>query len=191
MGPRRRPRRTELSGCVLVLHEQTDRLPRDLELFLIGDATDPLRRGPAPRTDRINPETDGCCHVVLLATVPLQRLRHAIAFRLRRNSDWTSRDSPTVNLEASAMTQHKVLLVPGSLRSGSHTTRSAARDGAVGAVPLRLRVLRPGPPLPHYDADYDGEGSLAHRRLHENRARVPPVQSSSRRRSTTARFPAG
>src|SRR4029079_729059 len=56
-------------GLHLVLHEQADRLPGDLEVFLVGDATNPLRRGPAPRTDRIDPETTGGSHVFSLRRV--------------------------------------------------------------------------------------------------------------------------
>jgi chromate reductase len=58
------------------------------------------------------------------------------------------------------MTQNKVLLVPGSLRSGSHTTRLLRATGQLVPAPFVTEFSDHVRALPHYDADYDGEGAL-------------------------------
>ncbi len=58
------------------------------------------------------------------------------------------------------MTQRSILLVPGSLRSGSHTTRLLRAAGRLVPAPYVTEFTDQVRPLPHYDADFDGEGAL-------------------------------
>ena len=58
------------------------------------------------------------------------------------------------------MTQRNVLLVPGSLRSGSHTTRLLRAAGKLLPSPFVAEFADQVRALPHYDADFDGEGAL-------------------------------
>jgi chromate reductase, NAD(P)H dehydrogenase (quinone) len=58
------------------------------------------------------------------------------------------------------MTQPNVLLVPGSLRSGSHTTRLLRAAGQLVPAPYTAEFVDQVRALPHYDADFDGEAAL-------------------------------
>jgi chromate reductase len=58
------------------------------------------------------------------------------------------------------MTQPNVLLIPGSLRSGSHTTRLLRATGQLVPSPYATEFADQVRALPHYDADFDGEGAL-------------------------------
>jgi chromate reductase, NAD(P)H dehydrogenase (quinone) len=58
------------------------------------------------------------------------------------------------------MTQPNVLLIPGSLRSGSHTTRLLRATGQLVPAPYVTEFADQVRALPHYDADFDGEGAL-------------------------------
>ena len=52
-----------------------------------------------------------------------------------------------------------VLLIPGSLRSDSHTTRLLRATGQLVPAPYLTEFADQVRPLPHYNADFDGEGS--------------------------------
>ena len=56
-------------------------------------------------------------------------------------------------------TPPNVLLIPGSLRSGSHTTRLLRATGLLVPAPYVTEFADQVRPLPHYDADFDGEGA--------------------------------
>jgi chromate reductase len=58
------------------------------------------------------------------------------------------------------MTPPSVLLVPGSLRSGSHTSRLLRATGQLVPAPYTTEFADQVRSLPHYDADFDGEAAL-------------------------------
>jgi chromate reductase, NAD(P)H dehydrogenase (quinone) len=55
----------------------------------------------------------------------------------------------------------QILMIPGSLRSGSHTTRLLRATGRLVPSPYTVDFADMVRALPHYDADLDGEGALA------------------------------
>jgi chromate reductase, NAD(P)H dehydrogenase (quinone) len=57
------------------------------------------------------------------------------------------------------MTQRTILLIPGSLRSGAHTTRLLRATGTLVPAPYVTEFADQVRPLPHYDADIDGEAA--------------------------------
>jgi chromate reductase, NAD(P)H dehydrogenase (quinone) len=54
-----------------------------------------------------------------------------------------------------------ILLIPGSLRSGSHTTRLLLAAGQLVPSPYTVELADMVRALPHYDADLDGESAIA------------------------------
>ena len=83
----------------------------------------------------------------------------------------------------------KILAVSGSLRADSHNTQllRAAREAAPEGVEVELwDGVRD---LPLYDQDLENSRSRS-RFAGSGRTGARPTRSSSRRRSTTARFPA-
>jgi chromate reductase len=58
------------------------------------------------------------------------------------------------------MTEHRILLIPGSLRADSHTTRLLRAAGFLVHAPLVTEYADQVRQLPHYDADLDGEGAV-------------------------------
>jgi chromate reductase, NAD(P)H dehydrogenase (quinone) len=54
-----------------------------------------------------------------------------------------------------------ILLIPGSLRSDSYTTRLLQASGQLVSSPYAVELADMVRALPHYDADLDGEGAIA------------------------------
>jgi chromate reductase len=56
--------------------------------------------------------------------------------------------------------QPNILLIPGSLRSGSYTTRLLRATGQLVQRPFDVQLVDMAREFPHYDADLDGEGAI-------------------------------
>ena len=65
-----------------------------------------------------------------------------------------------MNAESSSATGQCVLLIPGSLRSGSYTTQLLRAAGRLVPDSYLVETADQVRALPHYDADLDGEGAI-------------------------------
>jgi chromate reductase len=70
-------------------------------------------------------------------------------------------DFATTRNKDPAVPQPQILMIPGSLRSGSYTTRLLLAAGQLVPNPYTVELADMVRALPHYDADLDGEGAIA------------------------------